>query len=169
MNNKVGRLDKQPPAQALSLRDDEWQFIDEYAALLMARGMPYSSGCVYGLLLLWQRPSTVDEIAAALGISRVGAWSAARKLETHGHVQRHGITGSKKALYSPSDQVGAPLLGQIRLLADVAQLLRRCAEETAQGGAVAQLHKRAAYYEAIQNALETVIQELNATYGTNKD
>lgn len=161
MTRPVNQLAKPPPARPLTLTDDELQFIEDYAALLMPRGMPYSSGCVYGLLLLWQRPTTVDEIAETLGLSRVGAWNAARRLETHGHIQRHGIAGSKKALYSPSKRFGTPMLGQMKMLAQLTQLMRRCATETARGEAVVQMQRRADYYETVRVALEAVISKLD--------
>jgi DNA-binding transcriptional regulator GbsR (MarR family) len=146
-----------------SLRDDELKFIEEHAALLFARGMPYSSGRVYGYLLLRQTPVSLDEIAEALAISRVGAWNAARRLETFGHVQRHGSPGSKRALYSPSDNFATPLLGQTSLLQDMAALLEQCAQQSATPTASPHLQARADFYRSVADVMMEKIKELQDT------
>lgn len=146
-----------PPAR---LSGDEQKFIEEHAALLYARGMPYSAGRVYGYLLLRQTPVSLDDIAEALTISRVGAWNAARRLETFGHVQRHGSPGSKRALYSPSDNFAAPLLGQTSLLQDIATLLEQCARQGAAPEAAPHLQARADFYRSVADVMMEKIREL---------
>jgi len=95
-----------------SLRDDELWFVDEIAALFAPWGLPPSSGRVYGYLMLCAEPVSVDQIAAALVMSRTGAWNAARVLERFGHVNRYGSPGSKRALYAASDNFAVPFLEQ---------------------------------------------------------
>ena len=145
-----------------SLREDEQQFIQQVAALLAPRGLSPSQGRVYGYMLLRQGPVSVDQIAADLEMSRVGAWNAARNLEAGGHILRHREPGTKRALYAASDNFGTPMLEQAAILGEMGHLLQHCSDNIASGEAAVQLHDRACFYHALQQVMEEKVAELNA-------
>ena len=97
-----------------------------------------------------------------LEISRVGAWNAARNLEGGGHILRHRVPGSKRALYAASDNFGTPMLEQAAILGEMGQLLQHCSENIASGKEAVQLHDRAYFYHALQQVMEEKVAELNA-------
>jgi hypothetical protein len=129
------------------------------AALLAPWGLPLMSGRVYGYLLLCERTVSVNEIAAALGSSKVAAWKAARSLEEFGHVRRYGEPGSKRALYGPTDSFEAPLVKQADLLGALAARLRTGASTIARGDTASRLRAMSRFYVAMQRAMEKTIGE----------
>jgi len=145
-----------------SLREDERQFIQQVAILLAPRGLSPSAGRVYGYLLLKQDPVSVDQIATDLEMSRVGAWNAARNLEGGGHIHRHSVPGSKRALYGASDNFGAPMLEQALVLGEMGNLLQNCSENIATGNIATQLQDRAHFYLSLQDVMKEKVEELNA-------
>jgi hypothetical protein len=145
-----------------TLQDDERRFIDEIASLLAPWGMPTASGRVYGYILLSQAPVSLDQIATDLKMSKGGAWSAAKLLERFDHVRRYGEPGSKRAFYGPTDNFAAPMVEQCALLGSIARLLQTSAGTVATGDAVRRLKAMSRFYLSMRQAMETVIQELNA-------
>lgn len=144
------------------LTQDERHFVGAIASLLAPWGMAVSSGRVYGYLLLHDGPVSLDQIAADLQISKVGAWKAARSLEDFGHVRRHGEPGSKRALYGPTDSFETPMVKQCALLGSLGTLLQSSAPRVAKGGAAARLREMARFYLSLRQAMEATIEELNA-------
>lgn len=144
-----------------ALAPEAWEFVQAFAALLEPWGLPPSAGRVYGYLLLVQEPVSVDQIADALAMSRVGAWNAAKSLETFGHVRRFTVAGSKRAYYRPSGDFSEPLLKQAALIGSIAELLDNCANHIAAAPAVAPLQQRAAFYAALAGSMQATIEALN--------
>jgi DNA-binding transcriptional regulator GbsR (MarR family) len=145
-----------------SLRDDELWFVAEIAALFAPWGLPPSSGRVYGYLMLCAEPVSVDQIAAALVMSRTGAWNAARVLERFGHVSRYGAPGSKRALYAASDNFAVPFLEQTALLEKIGNLLQTCASTIANEQAARRLEVRAKFWLWIRDAMRAAIEDFAA-------
>jgi DNA-binding transcriptional regulator GbsR (MarR family) len=145
-----------------SLRDDELWFVDEIAALFAPWGLPPSSGRVYGYLMLCAEPVSVDQIAAALVMSRTGAWNAARVLERFGHVSRYGTPGSKRALYSASDNFAVPFLEQTALLEKIGNLVQTCASTIANEQASHRLADRASFWLAMRDAMRAAVENFAA-------
>lgn len=145
-----------------TLTEAEKHFVQEVAGLLASRGLSPSAGRVYGYLLLKTGPVSVDQIAMDLELSRVGAWNAARSLETYGHVRRYGSPGSKRALYSASPDFGLPLLKQAALLGQMGDVLLNCARDIAEENVAAELQERAEFYGELRQTMEQKIAELNA-------
>jgi len=144
------------------LGDDERRFMDEFAALLALRGMPLSSGRLYGYLLLQQTPVSLDQIGADLELSKGGAWNAAKVLERCGHVRRYGEPGSKRLLYAATDNYAAPLLEQCGLLGQVGALLQSSSGTLAKGQAATRLAEMSEFYFSIKQTMEDAIRELDA-------
>lgn len=144
------------------LGDDERRFMDEFAALLAYRGMPLSSGRLYGYLLLQQAPVTLEQIGADLGLSKGGAWNAAKVLERCGHVRRYGEPGSKRLLYAATDNYAAPLLEQCALLGSVGALLQSSAGIVAKDQAATRVSEMSEFYFSMKQIMEDAIRDLDA-------
>lgn len=144
------------------LGDDERRFMDEFAALLAVRGMPLSSGRLYGYLLLQQAPVGLDQIGADLELSKGGAWNAAKVLERCGHVRRYGEPGSKRLLYAATDNYSAPLLEQCALLGQVGALLQSATGTIAKARAGTRLAEMSEFYFSIKRMMEDAIRDLDA-------
>lgn len=144
------------------LGDDERRFMDEFAALLALRGMPLSSGRLYGYLLLQQTPVSLEKIGADLELSKGGAWNAAKVLERCGHVRRYGEPGSKRLLYAATDNYAAPLLEQCALLGQVGSLLQTSAGSIAKAQAATRLAEMSDFYFSMKQTMEDAIRDLDA-------
>lgn len=144
------------------LGDDERRFMDEFAALLALRGMPLSSGRLYGYLLLQQTPVSLEKIGADLELSKGGAWNAAKVLERCGHVRRYGEPGSKRLLYAATDNYAAPLLEQCALLGQVGSLLQTSAGTIAKAQAATRLGEMSDFYFSMKQTMEDAIRDLDA-------
>jgi DNA-binding transcriptional regulator GbsR (MarR family) len=144
------------------IRDDEQSFVDEVATLFAPWGLPPSSGRVYGYLLLCEEPVSVDQIAAALLMSRTGAWNSARILERFGHISRYGAPGSKRALYAASDNFAVPFLEQAALIEKVGNLMQTCASTIANKQAARRLENKARFWLSIRDAVRAAIEDFAA-------
>lgn len=149
-------------ASGSQLGPDEKRFIDEVAALMQPWGFAPSVGRVYGYLLLRQEKLSIDDIAEALEMSRAGAWSAAKFLESFEHVKRSGSVGSKRALYEASRNYTYPVHEQIRLLDSMGRLMQHAAGTVAQGEAVEALADRARFYFALRQSMAEAIDTVAA-------
>ncbi|WP_317928989.1 hypothetical protein [Halioxenophilus sp. WMMB6] len=145
------------------LNEAELQFVNEFSSLLSPWGLAPAAGKVLGFLFLKQQPVSVDDIAGALQMSRVGAWNSAKGLEVFGHIRRSTVNGSKKILYSPSNDFSGVLAQQAALIGAVGQLLQNCALNVATDEeAIVALQGRAQVYTALSDTMITKIKELDA-------
>lgn len=139
----------------------QYQFIEQFSSLLAPWGLPPSAGRVYGYLLLHQTPISLDQIAADLEISKAGTWNVAKELESFGHIRRYSVPGSKRALYAPSGNFAQAIAKQAALLGEMSALLEDCASHTATQQAAPKLQEQAHFYQAIQQAMASTIDEFN--------
>lgn len=145
------------------MSDAERRFMDEFAALLAYRGMPLSSGRLYGYLLLQQQtPVSLEQIGTDLGLSKGGAWNAAKVLERCGHVRRYGEPGSKRLLYAATDNYAAPMLEQTALLGSIGALLQTSAGTVAKAQAATRLEEMSEFYFSMKQSMEDAIRNLDA-------
>lgn len=79
------------------LNNAELQFIQDVASVFAPIGMPSSIGRLYGYLLLKQTPTSLDQIALDLSMSKGSAWNGARHLERYGFARRLSEPGGKRA------------------------------------------------------------------------
>jgi DNA-binding transcriptional regulator GbsR (MarR family) len=153
------------------LKDNELWFVNEIASLLAPWGLPPSSGRIYGYLLLCQEPTSVDQMADALAMSRTGAWNSAKTLERFGHVTRYSVPGNKRGLYAASDNLASPFRAQTALFGNVGKLLQTCASKTAMGAAAERLEERArlwlAVHDATQKAIDAFTRQRDAQRATS--
>jgi hypothetical protein len=135
-------------------------FLNEIASLFEPWGMQRSVGRFYAYLLLCEQPVPLEKIAADLQMSRSGAWNAARLLEGFGHIRRESERGSKRALYSQSDNYGAPLLEQTATLAAIASRLNHKASRLSRGKVRDHLRRRADFYLSMRKVVEEAVEAL---------
>jgi DNA-binding transcriptional regulator GbsR (MarR family) len=65
-------------------------------------GVPQAAARLYGYLLLFSEPVSLDRMTVDLGISKSSASVAARPLEKYRLALRHGERGSKRMRYEAS-------------------------------------------------------------------
>jgi hypothetical protein len=150
-----------PNISKKSLTADKRGFIDEFASLLAPWGMPQTAARLYGYLLLSAVPVSLDRIASDLEVSKSSACVAARLLEVHMLASRHGERGSKRVLYTASDNYAQLFSAQSSLLGSLAGLMRHRASTVASGAAFSRLNEMAEFYLSVCEAIETSIRELS--------
>lgn len=98
-------LNVQRKVHANRLSEPARRFVDDLGHLYARFGLTLTFGRVFALLLLSDRPLSLDEVAARLGVSKSGASVAARYLEQVGVARRQGSPGSRRILYEASDSM----------------------------------------------------------------
>jgi hypothetical protein len=147
---------------------EQLRFIDDVAALLVPWGMPQTAARLYGYLLLSMAPISLDRISVELEISKSSASVAARLLEKHALVRRHGERGSKRVLYSVSDSYAGLLSEQSSLIGEVGVLLQSRAAAVSSGATATRLKAMSRFYLSMREAMETAIREFNADASSGK-
>ena len=121
--------------------------------------MARSMGRVYAYLLLRTEPIDIERMAADLDLSRSATWSAARSLDDFGHIRRHTTPGTKRARYAQSNEYGAPLGEQIKLLSNMAALLTAVRGWVADPKAAKTVTRRANFYRKMEAAIRDGIHK----------
>lgn len=93
------------------------------SVLMAPWGWQRNVGRMYGYLLLREKPATLDEIAADLGISKSNASVAARTLEKCGNARRFSEPGSKRIYYAAPDNHAGPFIAKAELLDRLVKLV----------------------------------------------
>jgi hypothetical protein len=141
-----------------NLSKQQRHFIDELAMLLMPWGMPVTAARLYGYLLLQDRPVSLDEITAALEVSKSNACAAAKLLETHGNAKRLGERGSKRVLYIIGDDPSTTLRRQTELLGMMSDLIAERKDKVAEGLPRERLARLSAFHSDLRNAMLSAIR-----------
>lgn len=136
--------------------------IEDMARLLVPWGVPQTAARLYGYLLLCPAPASLDEIVADLEMSKSSASVAARLLEKYALAHRNGERGSKRALYTASENYEGILGEQKRLLKAMSDLLKTAARAASSGGARKRLETMAAFYTVTFEAMDTAVQKWRA-------
>ncbi len=138
---------------------DQLAFIDEFVGLLAPRGMPPSVGRLYGYLMLVIEPVSLDDMAEDLNMAKSSASVAARLLESASLVCRHTVSGSKRVLYTLSDNPASLLAEQSRSLQQLGELLKRQAPVVATGAVQARIEMMASFYATMQKVLAQAVTD----------
>lgn len=75
------------------------QFIERIGILWENEGLPRIAGRIFGFLFLQAEPCSLDDMAAALGVSKASVSTDARRLEQHGLLERSGRPGDRRDYY----------------------------------------------------------------------
>lgn len=78
--------------------DHDW-FVEQMGLVAEADGLPRIAGRVFGHLLLAERPCSLDELAAALGVSKASVSTDARLLSERRLVERVSQPGDRRDYY----------------------------------------------------------------------
>lgn len=138
------------------------RFIQQYAKLSAAWGMPLTAARVAAYLMLQPKPVGLDQIAAALDISKASAWGATRHLESVHQIERFGEPGSKRALFATMEDFARSLFNYSRLLSKSGALMREGAAVAAGPDAAEGLLERSDFYLAVHEAIENTMADLIA-------
>lgn len=87
----------------------EEQFIEGMGRHFEADGFPRIGGRLYGYLLLQDHPRSLDEIAAALHVSKASVSTNARLLVQWELVERVTRPGDRRDYYAPADDLSRTL------------------------------------------------------------
>lgn len=82
-----------------ALSADQHRFVELAGRMMAMWSLPPATGRLYGYLLLAAEPVSLDEIAAALDMSKSAASVAGRQLESWGMAHRIGERGSRRVRY----------------------------------------------------------------------
>ena len=83
------------------------QFIESWGAMGVAWGINRSMARIHALLMLSHDPTSLDDIANALGISRGNASMSLQKLRDWGVVRRVPVVGERRDFYVTEPDVWA--------------------------------------------------------------
>jgi hypothetical protein len=128
-------------------------FVDDLAALLSPWGVPPSAGRLYAWLMLHDRPISLEDLAASLGMSKAGAWNAARFLEKSGNIRRSTERGSKRVYFRIIDDMAPCQLEQMRALGAVGRLLAKAAPKVSSGPTRERLERTGAFCMAMERMI----------------
>jgi DNA-binding transcriptional regulator GbsR (MarR family) len=81
------------------------RFIDDLGHLYARFGLSVSFGRAFALLLLSDRPISLEDLAAQLEVSKSAASVAGRDLERAGVARRSTTPGSRRVLYEANDDM----------------------------------------------------------------
>ena len=138
---------------------EQRRFIDDFAALMVPLGMPPAVARLYGYLMLAPAPVSLDQMSEDLEASKSNVSVAARLLEKHMLARRHGERGSKRALYSVSDDYTGLFAEKSATLGKLAALLHASATTVADGAAARRLEAISEYHAVMQRAMESAAEQ----------
>ena len=75
------------------------QFVERMGLICEKEGMARSAGRLFALLLMSDRPHSLDEIADELQVSKASASTNARMLESLGFIERVAALGDRRDFY----------------------------------------------------------------------
>jgi predicted transcriptional regulator len=114
------------PRPPLPMNTNSESFLDALAGFAAEDGLPRGAGRMLGWLLLQEKPSSLDEVALALGISKSAASDYARLLARLGAVELRQIKGDRRDYYDANASLCDRLLE--RFVARIEQLGRCLAD-----------------------------------------
>jgi DNA-binding transcriptional ArsR family regulator len=132
-------------------------FIEALARLVIPMGMPPIAARMQGYIMLSPEPLTLDELVAALGVSKSSASVAARLLERYGVVRCYTERGTKRVRYGVAELCAGFLAEQARFIGSMAGLLQDRAAAEAGAGTAKRLRDMAAFYARVHEALESAL------------
>lgn len=90
------------------------RFVERLGLQVESEGFPRIAGRMIGYLLLQEEPSSLDELAEKLQVSKASVSTNARALERLGYVERHSVPGDRRDYYMIVDEPWAQLMSSIR-------------------------------------------------------
>jgi len=150
-----------PNLSNTELSPDQRKFIEDIVVLITPWGMPQMSARIYGYLLLDSDPVSLDQMTRDLEISKSTASVAARTLENHMLIKRKTEKGSKRIFYVASENSAGLVSAKSYLLGEFGRLLEARAPVISSGDTAKRLQALGKYYLSMQQALDTLLQDIN--------
>jgi DNA-binding MarR family transcriptional regulator len=150
-----------PAIAATALDESHRRLVDDFGHVYARDGLTLTVGRLLGLLLLSDRPLSLDDIATMLNISKSGASTAARDLKRIGAVRRLGTPGSRRVLYESSDDMDALLQGFFVRVRQSLGLVRRGEPLLDQGPAKRRLRLMSDFHEFWLQEMEGIMARWN--------
>lgn len=148
--------------EAVRVQARRERFIERMGMAFETDGATRIMGRIFGLLLLSGKPQALDEIAAALGVSRASVSTDARKLLQLGLLERRTLAGDRRDFYAVHpDGFRSSLEARIANLRSFADLI---GEARALGGGDAEIQRRIATWEKAHHALIKSFERLLAEF-----
>lgn len=142
----------------IKLSEQDEAFLDAMAMLMAPWGWPRPVGRIYAYLMLCEKPATLDEIAAALGMSKSNASVAARTLEVCGSARRHGAPGSRRIFYSIPADFSGPFIAKAELLDRQVRMFTNESARALPDTVSERFNRISEFYTDMRKAMENVIQ-----------
>lgn len=142
-------------------RDVE-DFIERAGLLWQKDGLPRIAGRIFGLLLVSPDPCSLDDIAAALGVSKASVSNDTRLAERMGLIERVSLPGDRKDYYQiTAASLERSLEARVKRIHDFEELLDAGMRLPIKSALVRERIEdhRIAFEHAI-DALELAIQQL---------
>lgn len=80
-------------------------FVEQFAVILEAEGMPRVAGRLFALLMVSAEPQSLDELAEQLGVSKASVSVNARYLEDRAKIERVSLTGDRRDYYQIGEDI----------------------------------------------------------------
>ncbi len=141
----------------IKLSEQDEAFLDAMAMLMAPWGWARPVGRIYAYLLLREEPATLDEIAAALGMSKSNASVAARTLEHCGNARRQGEPGSRRIYYSVPEDFSGPFVAKAELLDRQVRMFTNQRDRGVDGAVADRFERLSGFYTQMRAAIEGVI------------
>lgn len=90
------------------------RFVERLGLQVESEGFPRIAGRMIGYLLLQDEPSSLDELAEKLQVSKASVSTNARALELRGLVERRSVPGDRRDYYMIVDEPWTQLLAHVR-------------------------------------------------------
>lgn len=81
------------------MTDEQHRFVEDMGQHMLGWGLARNTGRIYGYLLLTERPASLDQISADLGVAKSSVSVGARQLVGFGLARAIGERGSRRVLY----------------------------------------------------------------------
>ncbi len=135
------------------------RFVETMGLITETEGMARIMGRIFGYLLLADTPQSLDDMAAALGVSKASISTDARRLETLGLLSRVGQPGDRRDYYELApDFIARAMRGHMERMAKLRTALAEALDGLDTSDRVRQrLHEFAAvYYNGMCQLEETI-------------
>ncbi len=130
-----------PVDEPLTISPEIHRFIEAIGGYFTQYGLPRIAGRLLGLALVVDRPLTLDDMAAALGVSRASVSTNIRLLESVGFVDRVTIPRDRRDYYQcSSDPWEARIRSGIVQIDTLGAIARRGLAAVEEGEAYARAH-----------------------------
>jgi DNA-binding transcriptional regulator GbsR (MarR family) len=150
----------------LTLTGPAEQYVERMGLLWEAEGLPRIAGRMLGLLALQPEPTTLDDIAGALGVSKASVSNDTRLLERLGFVERVSRPGDRKDYYQNSARSFERAIAErLRRMGELQSLIEAGAALAVDSPAVrARLDDHRVAFTHVTAALKSALEEIQAKH-----